>query len=83
MQIPLDEDELEDAWKILEARGFKPDDFEFVQSESHPLSPGVSQIWTIVLVRRRANGKTGEYDSGHNTAWLIAFEADLASGKFS
>ena len=74
-------DEIDDAHVLLAEHGFAPDDFEF--SEICDPSPArVGAITSILTLQRTSTGTIREYTAGHNSQWLMHFEADLKAGIF-
>lgn len=69
--------------RVLDAKGFAVDDFEFEEDTG----PGLSELFGIVggLLRVRC-GSTGEermYSIGTSSTWLGTFLADLGRGHFA
>ena len=74
-------DEIDDAQALLTDHGFTLDDFEFSQI-SDPSPAQIGPITGALTLKRKSTGATKEYRVGHNSRWLVHFEADLKARVF-
>lgn len=75
-QVPPDE--LEDALALVEAKGLPRDEFKFTAVEN---VPGFGPVKVLVTAERKGLAAV-QYEAGHGTTWLAAFEESLKGGTF-
>jgi hypothetical protein len=79
----MDEKEREEFRALCAEYGFNAAEFVHDEDpEPMPAALGVHPLRGEVVVRRLLTGRHGRYRAGHGTAWVLAFEADLALGYF-
>ena len=78
----IDESELDDFRAVLREHGYTENDFELSEQKDPLPSQGVAPVTGTVTVRSKKSGIEHTYESGHNTAWVVAFEEDLKAHRF-
>ena len=78
----IDDSEMVDCAKAIEAHGFELNDFEFIPRQDPPGKEEIHAITGKVTVKRSSNGAEKSYSAGHGTAWTVEFSDDLSNGIF-
>jgi len=74
----IPQDELDDALALVNTRKLPRDDFSFSAAQN---VPGFGPIRIVVTVERKGYPPV-QYEAGHGTSWLPAFEDSLNGGTF-
>ena len=78
----IDESELEDFRAALREHGYTENDFELSEQKDPLPSQGITPVTGTVTVRNKKSGIEHTYESGHGTAWVVAFAEDLKAHRF-
>jgi hypothetical protein len=69
--------------QVLSARSYDPADFELHEADTtDPCSDELYPFKGYVDILRFSTAQRREYPTGDGTAWVDAFERDLAAGRF-
>ena len=79
----IEPSEDEDFKSAIRQAGYSESDFEIVETEDDYPSGAIVPITGSVTVTFVKTGVKRTYDSGHGTAWVVAFEKDLRAGLFT